>query len=253
MKKPGEEPGGDQGKGSSQPSASKTGNGAKNERDHWRCTKTLKEPQPPTGSPEWEGHEPGDGAVYSQECEWVDEKEAGYFVVTTVWAASPDEVAVDPAVLAQQAVDSMLLTGPKIASPRAEGTYTVGVPMWLWVIPSPTTWGPNQASASAGGITVTATARVASVSWRMGDGSSLTCSGPGTVYTAARGLSASPDCGHRYRSTSAGQPGGKYQGTATTTWTVNWAVTGGGQSGQLTEVRESDFSVSVGELQVVGQ
>ncbi|MCX4546904.1 ATP/GTP-binding protein [Streptomyces sp. NBC_01565] len=218
----------------------------------WDCTRTLLSPQPPAGSAAWEGHQVGHGAVYHKECRSTQSVD-GYFVITTEWSADPPAVAVDPAVLAQQAVDSMLLTGPKIASPRAEGTYTVGVPMWLWVIPSPTTWGPNQASASAGGITVTATARVASVSWRMGDGSSLTCSGPGTVYTAARGLSASPDCGHRYRSTSAGQPGGKYQGTATTTWTVNWAVTGGGQSGQLTEVRESDFSVSVGELQVVGQ
>ncbi|MFD9418170.1 ATP/GTP-binding protein [Streptomyces goshikiensis] len=254
VKKPGEEPGGgDQGKEGSQPPASKPGGGAESERDHWRCTKSLKDPQPPAGSPEWEGHEPGDGAVYLQECEWVDETEAGYFVVTTVWAASPDEVTIDPAVLAQQAVDSMLLTGPRIASPRAEGKYTVGVPMWLWVIPSPTTWGPNQASASASGITVTATAKVSSVSWRMGDGSSVTCSGPGTVYTPSRGMSASPDCGHRYRSTSAGQSGGKYQGTATATWTVDWGVTGGGQTGQLTEVRETNFAVSVGELQVVGQ
>ncbi|MFG2716230.1 ATP/GTP-binding protein [Streptomyces goshikiensis] len=254
VKKPGEEPGGgNQGKGSSQPPAPKPGAGAKNERDHWRCTKALKNPQPPAGSPEWEGHEPGDGAVYLQECEWVDEKEAGYFVVTTVWAATADEVRIDPAVLAQQAVDSMLLTGPAVASPRPEGTYTVGVPMWLWVTPSPTTWGPNTASASAGGITVSARAQVSSISWRMGDGSTVTCTGPGTAYSAARGMSPSPDCGHIYRTPSAHQPASKYQGTATTTWTVNWAVTGGGQTGQLTEVRQSPFTVSVGELQVVGQ
>lgn len=147
----------------------------------------------------------------------------------------------------------MLLTGPAIASPRIEGTYTVGVPLWLWVTPSATTWGPNTASASAGGVTVTATAKVSSISWRMGDGSTVTCSGPGTAYTAARGMSPSPDCGHLYRAPSSGQPGGKYEGTVTSTWTVDWAVTGGGQSGQLTEVRESAFTVAVGELQVVGQ
>ncbi|MGG8410359.1 ATP/GTP-binding protein [Streptomyces sp. 12297] len=253
VKKPGEEPGGgDRDRGGSKP-PTKPGGGAKNERDHWRCTRTLMDPQPPAGSPDWEGHKPGDGAVYRQECEWIDDKDEGYTVTNTVWAESAEEVVVDPAVLAQQAVDSMLLTGPKIASPRADGTYTVGVPMWLWVTPSATTWGPNTASASAGGITVNATAKVSSISWRMGDGSSVTCSGPGTAYTAARGLSPSPDCGHLYRRPSSEQPGIKYQGTATTTWTVDWAVVGGGQSGQLTETRQTAFAVSVGELQVVGQ
>ncbi|MFD6539519.1 hypothetical protein [Streptomyces goshikiensis] len=42
-----------------------------------------------------------------------------------------------------------------------------------------------------------------------------------------------------------------YKGTATTTWAIDWA--GGGQSGQLTERRDTPFTVSVGELQVVGQ
>ncbi|UUU37550.1 ATP/GTP-binding protein [Streptomyces sp. NBC_00162] len=250
VKKPGEEPGGgDQG---GRPPAPGAGGGGE-QRDHWECTYSLKDPQPPAGSPEWEGHQPGDGAVYRKVCEWIDDKPDGYFQTSTEWRAEPPPAAVDPAVLAQQAVDSMLLTGPEIASPRAEGTYTVGVPLWLWVTPSPTTWGPNTASASAGGITVSATARVSSISWRMGDGSSVTCSGPGTQYTAARGMTPSPDCGHLYRTPSSGQSGAKYQGTATTTWTVDWAVTGGGQTGQLTEVRDTAFAIAVGELQVVGQ
>jgi len=33
----------------------------------------------------------------------------------------------------QQAVDEMKLADPDIASPRAAGKYTVGVPMWMWV------------------------------------------------------------------------------------------------------------------------
>ncbi|MER7467899.1 hypothetical protein [Streptomyces sp. NPDC097981] len=40
---------------------------------------------------------------------------------------------------------------------------------------------------------------------------------------------------------------------ATSTWSVDWAVTGGGRTGQLTEVRQSNLTVSVGEVQVVGQ
>ncbi|WP_229854840.1 hypothetical protein [Streptomyces filipinensis] len=81
----------------------------------------------------------------------------------------------------------------------------------------------------------------------------MTCTGPGTPYAASRGMAESPDCGHRYKATSARSPGGKYQGTATSTWSIDWAVTGGGQTGQLTEVRQSAFTVAVGELQVVGQ
>ncbi|MFI1154748.1 hypothetical protein [Streptomyces sp. NPDC020817] len=52
---------------------------------------------------------------------------------------------------------------------------------------------------------------------------------------------------------SAGRPGGVYKGTATAMWSVDWAVTGGGRTGQLAEVRQSPFTVSVGEVQVVGQ
>ncbi|UQW99135.1 ATP/GTP-binding protein [Streptomyces sp. RerS4] len=218
------------------------------------CAITRLEPQPPAGSALWEGHTPGDGAVYVNPCIWQGPGSENQDVLGRVfWSQDAPAPAVDPAVLARRAVDSMLLDGPAIVSPRPGGTYTVGVPMWLWVGQGPTTWGPNVASASAGGITVTATAKVSSIVWSMGDGSSVTCTGPGTAYTAARGMAASPDCGHLYRATSAGRPGGKYSGTATSTWTVDWAVSGGGRTGQLTEVRQSVFTVAVGEVQVVGQ
>ncbi|MGW5342912.1 ATP/GTP-binding protein [Streptomyces sp. NPDC004050] len=218
------------------------------------CAIRRLEPQPPAGSALWERHEPGDGAIYVNPCAWQGSGTTDIDILgKAFWLKGTPTSAVDPAVLAQRAVDSMLLAGPAIASPRPEGRYTVGVPIWLWVGQSPTTWGPNTASASAGGVTVTATAAVSSVVWAMGDGSSVTCKGPGTPYTASRGLSPSPDCGHLYRATSAGQAGGSYQGTATSTWSVDWAVTGGGRTGQLTEVRQSTFTVQVGEVQVVGQ
>lgn len=217
------------------------------------CDIRRLEPQPPAGSSLWEGHEPGDGAVYVNPCAWGPGSGNVDTVGGAFWSKDVPPPAVDPAVLARRAVDSMLLAGPAVASPRAEGRYTVGVPVWLWVSQSPTTWGPNTASASAGGITVTATAKVSSVMWSMGDGVSVTCSGPGTPYAPARGMTPSPDCGHLYRATSAGQSGSVYKGSATSTWTVDWVVTGGSRTGQLTEVRQSAFTVSVGEVQVVGQ
>lgn len=155
----------------------------------------------------------------------------------------------NPQELAQQAVDSMTLLGPAIASPRAAGKYTVGVPMWMWVNQSATTYGPNTASASAGGVTVTATAKVSKIVWTMGDGASVTCNGPGAPYQASEGMAESPTCGHVYSKTSAGAGDGKFPVTATSTWTIDWQ--GGGQAGQLTEIRQTNVQVAIGELQVV--
>ncbi|MBL1109401.1 ATP/GTP-binding protein [Streptomyces sp. 5-8] len=155
--------------------------------------------------------------------------------------------------MAREAVKKMRLLGPDIASPRLAGKYTVGVPMWMWVNQSPTTYGPQSASASAGGVTVTATAKVSQIVWQMGDGATVTCQGPGTVYQASAGMTESPTCGHVYAKTSAVASGGTYRLTATSTWAINWEVTagGGGQSGQLTQTQQSQMQVAIGEVQVV--
>jgi len=42
---------------------------------------------------------------------------------------------------------------------------------------------------------------------------------------------------------------GKHQVTATSTWTIDWQ--GGGAGGQLTEIRQTNVQVAIGELQVV--
>jgi hypothetical protein len=216
-----------------------------------KCTYTLLVPQPPDSNlAVQEGKKQGgEGAAYRVGC-----PDTGRIGV--VWvpdgAQAPAQPAVDPEVLAQRAVDSMKLTGPDIASPRPEGRYTVGVPMWLWVRQGETTYGPATATASAGAVTVTATAKVTSIRWTMGDGSTVTCTGPGTPYRGSEGMAVSPDCGHRYATTSSGQPGERFALTATSAWTVDWEVTGGGaDSGQFTETRASTVGVRVGEVQVV--
>ncbi|WP_242432633.1 ATP/GTP-binding protein [Streptomyces sp. Root1310] len=201
---------------------------------------------------DWEGRTPGDGAVYEQTCRYLDSPNS---VVRHQWLADPPPAAatVDPAVLAQRAVDSMKLAGPHIASPRPTGKGLVRIPMWLWVHQSPTTYGPNTASASAGGVSVMATAKVSKIVWTMGDGAVVTCTGPGTPYTAAVGKSDSPTCGHTYTRTSAHQTGGRYQVTATSTWTIDWQVSAGGagQAGQLTETRQTQLRIPLAELQVL--
>ncbi|MEU6680892.1 ATP/GTP-binding protein [Streptomyces sp. NPDC046925] len=214
------------------------------------------EPQPPKSDPVWKGHK-GEGAIYTKVCLG---QQAGMAmgagalgaIPMTFWAAEAPAVDVDPEQLAREAVDKMLLTGPKIASPRAAGKYTVGVPMWMWVEPSPTTFGPNTASATLAGVTVSATAKVSSIRWSMGDGKSVTCRGAGTKYKASYGMAKSPDCGHQYRTASKDRADGRFKGTATATWAVDWQVTGGGgEQGAFTEIRESDFEVSVGEMRVL--
>ncbi|MDQ1041863.1 ATP/GTP-binding protein [Streptomyces sp. V4I2] len=214
------------------------------------CTSRKLDPQPPEGSMYWKDQSPKDGgAVYERSCLTGP----GGTPVYTYFIADDvaDVPAVDPLVVAQQAVNKMKLIGPDIASPRAAGTYLVGVPMWMWVNQSPTTFGPNATSASAGGVTVTATAKVTKIVWAMGDGSTVTCNGAGTKYVASYGKQESPTCGHAYSRSSAPQPQGKYTVTATSTWTVDWQVAGGDEAGQFTETRQSQMQVGIGELQVV--
>jgi hypothetical protein len=227
-------------------SGGKKGTGASsgNKKAVQDCHVRKMDPQPPPGSEYYR-----DGkAVYERVC--VTDGQDGLVDIQFVGAdPRQDPPAMDPAVVAQQVVDKMRLEGPDIASPRAAGRYTVGVPVWMWVTQSATTYGPNTASASAGGVTVTATAKVSKIVWQMGDGSTVTCTGPGTPYTGSSDMVESPTCGHRYSTTSVDAPGGRYAVTATSTWTVDWQ--GAGQSGQLEEIRQSDMQVAVGELQVV--
>ena len=130
--------------------------------------------------------------------------------------------------------------GVGLTPPAESGSYTlVGIPTWLWVAhPSATTWGPKSATATSGQVSVTATARVASVSWELGDGTVVEC-GQGTAYQAAYDDQPSPTCGHQYR-----KPG-KYNISATSHWVVDWS--GAGQTGVITFDLQEHASVWVRE------
>lgn len=232
--------------GDSGGTGTQTGSGNSGSDSKLKCKYTKIDPEPPAGSDFWKGIDPKKNDLYFYGCSDGGLNNPDGFVV--VPTGQPPQQA-NPQELAQQAVDSMTLLGPEIASPRAAGAYTVGVPMWMWVNQSATTFGPNTASATAGGVTVTATAKVSKITWRMGDGASVACNGPGTAYQASEGMAQSPTCGHVYAKTSAGAQNGKYQVTATSTWTIDWQ--GGGAAGQLTEIRQTNVQVAIGELQVV--
>ena len=215
--------------------------------DATSCYWLLLGPQPPD-SVIWEGHFPT-GAVYSVVCLPFrpNSSNGGW-----AWRATPPPgyggTTTTPAQLAQQAVDAMALTGPQIGlSIPADKFATVGVPVWLWTVATPTTWGPNSATASVPGLSVTATAHARQIVWDTGDGRSETCANPGTPYYT--GGVVSPTCQHVYERSSADQPHEAYALRATTTWDVTW--TGGGTSGSLTVTRVSTGRIRVGEVQVL--
>ncbi|MGC4923832.1 ATP/GTP-binding protein [Streptomyces sp. DT197] len=233
-------PGGDGKQAGGKPNGGGKGKPAK----EVKCRYVKLSPQPPKDSMAYQvatgGRAPdGPGALYTVDCPESSR-------VSVVWRADGDDdavVAIDPEVLARQALDSMTLRPPDIASPRSEGTYLIGMPMWLWVDQSDSTMGPVRASASAGSVTVTATAKVKRLLWDMGDGTTVTCTGPGTRYTADQGTAASPDCGHRY------DKPGRHPVEVTAEWEVDWEVDGGGESGTLAETRTSQVTAVLHQAQ----
>lgn len=168
-----------------------------------------------------------------------------YYMVDPAEPAPPD-----PRQLAQTAISRMELQAIRIGSfPQtleraAMSLGVVGRNVWMWVDrPSASTFGPVTKSVSAGGYTVTATARVVEVVWDMGNGDKVTC-GRGTAYVTTLDRDpASPDCGYRYLKD------GHYRISATSRWEIAWS--GIGQSGvipmQLTRTERLDIA----EIQVV--
>ncbi|WP_026284556.1 hypothetical protein [Salinispora arenicola] len=145
-----------------------------------------------------------------------------------VWIAG-DPPVVSPAVLARQARARLDLPRVVIRM-NPPGDQLVNLPAWLALDQG--SWGSHSATASVPGVSVTATARPVKASWSMGDGVTVTCDGPGTQWASGTDpAKASPDCGHVYRRSSAGSPGGRYSVTVTVTWEVTWA--GAGQSGTV--------------------
>ncbi|WP_051944375.1 hypothetical protein [Streptacidiphilus rugosus] len=147
--------------------------------------------------------------------------------------------------VAQQAESKLVLPSPVVSFSPA-GFQVVRVPTWMWIIPG--RWRPVTATAQVPGVSVTATATPSSVQWALGDGTQLTCAGPGTPWRPGGDPAASsPDCGHLFERPSADQPGGTYAVTVRMHWRVDWA--GGGQHGVFPDLAStSTVSVRVEEV-----
>lgn len=210
-----------------------------------KCYWKLMDPQPDYVDGLWDGHPKGDGAIYLYTCPpFTPGGDGGEGME---WEATqPGAPTITPAQLAQEAYKKLVLPQPSLLlSPT--GQQLVNLPTWLAV----TAWDAQSATATVPALSVTATARPTEVAWSLGDGSSVTCDGPGTVYVAGDDpASASPTCGHTYRVSSADQPDGAYTVTATVRWSVSWA--GGGQTGTLPALtRQATALVPVAESQTL--
>lgn len=157
---------------------------------------------------------------------------------------------VSVAAVAQQAVERLRLPEPVIrTSPDQDFVQVVNVPTWMWVDKG--SWGPVSQTARVPGVTVTATARPRTAVWSMGDGSTVSCAGPGTPYSSKyRPEARSPDCGYTYHRSSLAEPGKAFTVSVRVTWDVEWR--GGGQTGAVPGLAvEARRQLVVDEVQAV--
>lgn len=189
------------------------------------------------------------GAWYVYRCSGQGTHDALYRAPVWIRDGQVPGAAPSPEQLARRARAQLRLPDPAIASSPA-GTQLVRLPTWLWL--DRAMWQPRSATASVPAVSVTATATPTSVSWVMGDGSTVTCFGPGTPFPAhGDPRAASPDCGHTFQRSSATSPGERFPATATVSWRITWS--GGGASGTLPDLTTTTaVSFRVAESQALG-
>ena len=156
---------------------------------------------------------------------------------------------VAPEVLARQAYRYLPLPAPKVhTNPPVGHDQLLNMRTWLWV--DLATWGSRSATASVPGLTATVRAVPVSVTWTMGDGGRVVCTGPGNAYDPARAEAAqAPGCSYTYR-----QAADAYTVVATTTWRITWTADGatGGTLPPLTRTSPAT-RLRVVEVQAINQ
>jgi hypothetical protein len=191
------------------------------------------------------GQPAGEGAWYVKLCVFTTADGLPRSTTDLVWLAEAPP-AVTPEQLAQIARARLQLPGVGMQLSPATNSM-VNVPVWLALSAG---WDSRSTTASVPGLSVTATATPSKVRWDMGNGSSRSCSGPGSVFRAGVDdpYASSPTCGFTY-SDLVGE-GRTYTVQATVTYTITWS--GGGQSGTLADLTAADTTaMTVGEAQAV--
>ncbi len=219
----------------------------------YRCYISLLDPQPPAGDPNWQGHEPGDGAVYNCYQPQTD-------LLIWIWSQDPPPnsgTGPTPREVAQIAIEQMDLRAIDIGitpEPGEDSIGIVGMPVWMWAAnPDEHTVGPITESATAGGITVTATATLHKITWDMGDGTKVDVHD--RRHAVQGGVRQHEVAGLRARLREVeleAEQDGKYTVTATSDWVITWE--GAGQTGTIRlNGLTRTVAIAVGEAQVLVQ
>lgn len=237
------------------------------------CSEQPMSPQPAAGSIWWRGNSPADGLIVQWVCTGgLTAATCTYCTDLTPHFAANGAAAAGgaappppptPEQLAQQAYQ--LLSMPDPSMNLGPDPQRVAVRYWLYLwVDDP---GVVSATVTAGAVSVTATAKMTSVIWTMGEPVSadnlgsraapITCQGLGTNPGPAVDTTAQPAAGtcaymFQVRSTPERTGGsGTWPVTATANWTITWAANTG-QSGTLAAPpRVSTTQVSVGAWSTV--
>ena len=242
------------------------------------CTEQPMSPQPAPTSPWWEGQTSAAGLVVQWVCTGGTTPSTCTYcsVLVPHFAASGAAAAPgvppaapapppppDPAVLAQQAYQQIPIPKPDMHFGPHPDLVAVNIPVWLWV--SKVQVAP--VTVAAGGVSVTATPALRSVSWSMGEpvdpsnpgvlAPPVVCSGD-AMYTPAPtdvAPTVPPACGYSYqwRSLKARTGGlGSWAVSASATWAITW-TSNVGQGGTITAPpANSVANLQVGEWQTIG-
>jgi len=194
-------------------------------------------------------YDPNGKRIYSPTGRWFQKVCNGSSVEVNGSFAIPESTPVDPAVLAQQARQSVAIPLPPLAtSPRADRRLYTRVPTWLWVDPS--WWRGYSATASAGGVSSTVLARPLRAVWTMGDGGQTTCTGPGTEWRPGM-VDTQSTCSYVYKNSSVGQSARTFTMSVVVEFEVSW-TSSIGPGGSLPGItRSATRAVEVGEIQAV--
>lgn len=164
--------------------------------------------------------------------------------------AKPTAPVVSPQQAAYIAMARLRLTPPQpmIGPPPSINQWkmaAVGYPMWLW---ADGTLNPAPVTDTVYDLTVTLDARLATITYTMGDGHKISCTDNTRRWTRTiPAAKPSPACGYTYQKPSL--PKGDYTITAHTVWAVDWTVNG--VRGTIAFYQSATTQLPVGELQVL--
>ncbi len=237
------------------PGTASGGGGGSTNAGTWSCTSTSLVLNDEGG---FAPGGPTPGGWYSVTC--VNSL-SGASITQTEWIANQTPVAVpavDPRTVALQAERTLALPSPTLHfNPTAFSV--VNLPTWLWIDPS--VWHTYSVTATVGTVSATAVAQPTAVTWSMGDGDIVVCSGPGQAFVISRPTSMQGTaCQYSYRASSLGQPAGAggpdtaaYPVSATITWSVSWSAAGTDGQGMLPPLSTTaTASVRVVQVESVG-